>query len=124
MARVNILKQVRAGKRWRLLSIPRNRKGGYNWRVLPEGRFFIEWYEGGRRRRQAAGVTVPQVLEAVKRKKHGLEATALGIQGYPTEEKSERMPLHLAVKRYLESTEELKKRSTLTKYRTVLRRFL
>ena len=43
MSRVNILKRVKIGARWKLLSIPRNDKGNPNWAALPEGRYFIEW---------------------------------------------------------------------------------
>jgi len=35
MAHVNILKQVKSGDRWRLVAIPRNKKGGYDWEALP-----------------------------------------------------------------------------------------
>ena len=54
MSRVNILKQIKVDGRWKLVSVPRDRKGGYDWNSLPEGRYFIEWYERGKRRRQAA----------------------------------------------------------------------
>ena len=42
MAPVNILKQVKAGGRWRLVAIPRHRKAGYEGESLPAGRYFIE----------------------------------------------------------------------------------
>ena len=45
MARVNILKQVKDGDRWKLVAIPRNKKGDYDWESLAEGRYFVEWYE-------------------------------------------------------------------------------
>ena len=50
MSWVNILKRVKIGACWKLLSIPRNDKGNPNWAALPEGRYFIEWYLGGKRR--------------------------------------------------------------------------
>ena len=62
LSRVNILKRVKIGARWKLLSIPRNDKGNPNWAALPEGRYFIEWYLGGKRRREFGGTTVAQAL--------------------------------------------------------------
>lgn len=57
-------------------------------------------------------------------KKHLLEGKALGIAAYANDEDEKRTPLHLAVKRYLEIVEALKKPNTLRKYRSVLNRFL
>ena len=79
MSRVNILKRVKIGARWKLLSIPRNDKGNPNWAALPEGRYFIEWYLGGKRRREFGGTTVAQALESQKRKRHELEGRHLGL---------------------------------------------
>jgi len=123
VGRVNILKQVKTGERWKLVAIPRNRKGGYDWTSLPEGRYFIEWYERGRRKRQAAGGTAAEALEMVRRKKHTLEGRALGVEGEP-EGEEKRSALHVAVKHYLETIKALKKPNTLRKYRAVLQRFV
>ena len=124
MSRVNILKRVKIGARWKLLSIPRNDKGNPNWAALPEGRYFIEWYIGGRRRREFGGTTVAQVLEAQKRKRHELEGRKLGISGFEKAgEQVKNPPLHIAVSRYLAQVETLKKPNTLRKYRAVLDRF-
>lgn len=125
MARVNMLKQVKVGERWKLVSIPRNRHGRYEWKALPEGRYFIEWWERDKRKRQAAGATTADALEAARRRKHILEGRALGIEAYAAaEEDAKRTPLHVAVKRYLEVVEGLKKPNTLRKYKAVLNRFL
>ena len=125
MARVNILKQVKVGDRWKLVSIPRDRHGRHDWKALPEGRYFIEWWERGKRKRQAGGSTVADVLEAARRKKHVLEGRALGVEGSAAEdEQIGRTPLHVAVKRYLDLVESLKKPNTLRKYKAKLNRFL
>ena len=125
MARVNILKQVRVEDRWKLVSIPRDRRGRYDWKALPEGGYFVEWRERGKRKREAAGFTVAEAMDAGRRKKHALEGKALGIEAYATaDEETKRPPLHLAVKRYLDVVEGLKKPNTLRKYRAVLNRFL
>jgi len=125
MARVNILKRFKTDHRWKMVSIRRNRNGKYNWKALPEGRYYIEWYAGGKRKRQAAGVTAAGALEVARRKRHEMEGKALGVAGYEEDDAdSRRIPLHVAVKRYLDVVEGLKKPNTLRKYRTVLERFL
>ncbi|MGH9351107.1 MAG: hypothetical protein ACRD2G_02935, partial [Terriglobia bacterium] len=103
MPRVNILKQVKVDGQWRLVAIPRDDHGRANWKSLPEGRYFIEWRERGKRRREAAGITTADALEAARRRKHILEGRALGVAGYAAaEEEAKRTPLHVAAKRYLE----------------------
>ena len=125
MPHVNILKQVKVGERWKLVSIPHDQHGRDDWKALPEGRYFIEWWERGKRRRQAAGATTADALEAARRRKHILEGRALGVEGYAAaEEEARRAPLHVAVKRYLDVVESLKKPNTLRKYKAVLNRFL
>ena len=125
MPHVNILKQIKVGAGWKLVSIPRDRHGRYNWKSLPEGRYFVEWWERSKRKRQAAGATTADALEAARRRKHILEGKALGIEGdVALEEETKRTPLHIAVKCYLEVVEGLKKPNTLRKYKAVLNRFL
>jgi len=122
MSRVNILKQLKVDGRWKLVSIPRDRDGRYNWKALPDGRYFIEWWEHGKRKRRAAGATAAEAQEAARRRKHILEGRALGVEGYGAAEDDAglRTPLHVSVKRYLDVVEGLKKPNTLRKYRAVL----
>src|SRR5436190_7614468 len=123
MACVNILKRIKIDGRWKMVSIPRRQNDNYDWKSLPEGRYLIEWYERGKRRREAAGQTVAEALDAVRRRKHQLEGKALGIATETEEEEPRRRPLHLAVKRYLDVVDALTKPNTLRKYRAVLERF-
>jgi len=124
VSRGNILKRVKIGARWKLLSIPRNDKGNPNWAALPEGRYFIEWYLGGKRRRAFGGTTVAQALESQKRKRHELEGRHLGLPGFEkASEQPKNPPLHIVVSDYLDPVETLKKPNTLRKYRAVLERF-
>ncbi len=107
------------------MSIPRSPQGRYQWKSLPEGRYYIEWYERGKRKRQAAGLTTAQAQQAARQKRHLLEGRALGIPAYAAmNDEAQRTPLHIAVKRYLDIVEGLKKPNTLRKYRAVLNRFL
>jgi integrase/recombinase XerD len=123
LAHVNLLKQIKVEDRWKIVAIPRNTKGGYDWSALPEGRYYLDFYERGKRKREAAGSTATEALEAVRRKKHSLEGRALGVES-ASEEAAKRVPVHVAVKRYLESVEALKKPNTHRKYKAVLDRFV
>ena len=72
---------------WRPLedvSHPRNAKGNYDWNAIADGRYYVEWYAGGTRRRVSAGVTAAQALEVQRRKHHELEGRKLGIPGFQT----------------------------------------
>jgi len=125
MSHVNIVKKIKVDGDWKLLSIPRNTKGNYDWNVLPEGLYLIEWRTGGKRRRESAGVTAAQALEAQRRKRHELEGRKLGIPGFETAGETVKKPaLHVAVNKYLEQIEALKKPNTHRKYEAVLKRFL
>jgi integrase len=122
---VNVLKQVKVGDRWKLVSIPRDSKGDYDWKALPEGRYFVEWWQAGKRKREAAGGTAAEALEVIRRRKHVLEGRALGMKGYALADEAPKRPaLHVAVQRYLDIVENLKKPNTLRKYKAVLNRFL
>ena len=122
MPKVNIVKQVKVDERWKLVAMPRTDKGGYDWNALPEGRYFVEWWVGGKRKREAGGGTVAEALEVARLRKHKLEGKALGLAG-ADEAETKRTTVHIAVKHYLESVEALKKPNTLRKYRAVLNRF-
>jgi len=125
MSHVNIVKKIKVDGDWKLLSIPRNTKGNYDWNALPEGLYLIEWRAGGKRRRESAGVTAAQALEAQRRKRHELEGRKLGIPGFETAGETVKKPaLHVAVNKYLEQIEALKKPNTHRKYEAVLKRFL
>ena len=81
MSRVNIVKKIKVDGDWKLLSIPRNTKGNYDWNALPEGLYLIEWRGGWKRRRESAGVTAAQALEAQRRKRHELRAESWASPG-------------------------------------------
>jgi integrase/recombinase XerD len=124
VSRVNIVKRIKSDGRWKMLSIPRNSKGNYDWNALPDGRYYVEWYMGGTRRRSSAGVTTAQALEAQRRKRHELEGRKLGVSGFETAgEAAKKQPLHAAITKYLEQIDALKKHNTHRKYEAVLNRF-
>jgi hypothetical protein len=97
----------------RLHRFGRDASGGYDWGALPDGRYFVEWYEAGKRRRAKAGVMIAQAQEAQRRKRHELEGRKLGVPGYDAPSPApEAQPLASAVTQYLEHVETLKKPNT------------
>jgi integrase len=79
---------------------------------------------GGTRRREGAGVIAAQALEAQRRKLHELEGRSLGVPGFETAgESTKKAPLHIAITKYLEQIDALKKPNTHRKYEAVLHRF-
>jgi hypothetical protein len=126
MARVNIVKQIKAGDRWVLKAIPRKKTGERDWKALPEGSYFLEWRENGKRRREPAGITASQALEAQRIKKAELAATAVGIlQRYKqvAPPGPEAVFLSDLIRRYLDQIDTLKKPNTYRKYNAGLTRF-
>jgi len=88
---------------------PRNAKGNYDWNAIADGRYYVEWYVGGTRRRVSAGVTAAQALEIQRRKHHELEGRNLGIPGFETGGETVKKPaLHVAITKYLEQIAALK----------------
>src|SRR5271165_4972927 len=108
LSRVNIVKRIKIGGRWKMFSIPRNAKGNYDWNAIADGRYHVEWYAGGTRRRVSAGVTAAQALEVQRRKHHELEGRKLGIPGFETAGEMVKKPaLHVAITKYLEQIDAL-----------------
>src|SRR2546423_14575683 len=125
LSRVNIVKRIKIDGLWKMFSIPRNAKGNYDWNAIADGRYYVEWYVGGTRRREGAGVTAAQALEAQRRKRHELEGRNLGVPGFEKAGETVKKPaLHLAITKYLEPIEALKKPNTHRNYAAVLKRFL
>jgi hypothetical protein len=69
--RVRILKKIRQESgEWRFISLDKVR-GRYLWDKRP-GYYFIEWWEGKNRKRQLAGTTPTEAIDASRRKSHEL----------------------------------------------------
>jgi len=127
VAHVNLLKQFKTGTGWVMKSIPRKSNGQRDWNKLPDGSYFIEWREEGKRMRSPAGRTVAQALEAQRIKLAEIGATEVGIlQRYkPLTPPPEPAPIRLSaqIRRYLDQIDTLKKPNTYRKYSAVLMRF-
>ena len=126
MARVNIVKQIKVDGSWVLRSIPKKQSGNYEWTALPDGTYFIEWRENGQRKREPAGITASQALEAQRKKRHALEGRRWSSTPSALEHRIDVLgnsPLQTLIDRYLEQVETLKKPNTFRKYECVLQRF-
>src|SRR6185437_12703497 len=84
MARVNILRQVKTPSGWQNTALERDDRNRIKW--PSRARFLIEWRESGKRKREAAGETPSEALEAQRRKRLELEAKATGLHVTDPEE--------------------------------------
>ena len=87
--RANLLKHVKGGSAWRYYPVVWLQNGSVrpNYVLVhgkaehhPEGFYSIEWYEHGRRRRQAVGKEASEAQAALGRHVHRLQGLALGIE--------------------------------------------
>ena len=107
--RVNILKKVRVGGSWKLVSVlERNGKIVRDHVLIsgndehhPEGGYYVEWYQEGKRRRQAVG-DYSEVLEAARRKSIEVNAQKAGIIEASPEPEQQRVTVSEAIDDYLD----------------------
>jgi len=69
VTRVNILRRIKTSKGWANVALKRNTKKRIQW--PSGGPFLIEWRENGTRRREAAGTTPAEALEAQNKEAPG-----------------------------------------------------
>ena len=68
---VRIIKKVHdEDGQWRFISL-RHAGTRYVWDKRP-GRYFVEWWEGKQRKRESAGITPSEAMEAQRRKRNAL----------------------------------------------------
>jgi integrase/recombinase XerD len=121
VARVNILRRVKTASGWANVALKRNPKGRIVW--PSGGHFLIEWRENGRRRREAAGDTPSEALEAQKRKRLALEAGESGLEISDPNNKEGDLPLAKAVETFLNDIKTFRKPLTHQKYECILELF-
>ncbi len=121
--RVRIIKKVRiTGGIWKFVSLDRvnNR---YVWDKRP-GYYFLEWWEGVKRRRQRAGETPSQALEAQRRKRNELigELALSGRQLETVHKEGDATPLANAIELFADHIKihSPAKPRTLERYQEVL----
>ena len=116
---MNIFRQVLTENGWRNAALERDGKGRIKW--PSRARFLIEWRESGRRKREAAGETPSEALEAQRRKRLELEAAQTGVK--ILDESEPQFPLTKTIDGFLKDIKTFRKKLTWQKYDHVLNLF-
>ena len=66
LKRIRVIKKIQEGGAWRFVSLQRAGRR-YVWDPRP-GTYYLEWWDGGQRRREVAGDTPSQAIAAQRRK--------------------------------------------------------
>src|SRR5882724_11839768 len=125
--RVRIIKKVQDTKgSWKFVSLVRT-GNRYVWDSRP-GSYFLDWRDGKKRRRELAGATPAEALEAQRRKRNELIGEAIAQGKALPESTAQRADLRLiadAVRMHLEHVKahSPNKPRTLSRYRKVLEHF-
>jgi integrase/recombinase XerD len=128
--RVNLTKRIRTAEGLRYCSVVESANGRIkpDWVVVdgqeekhPEGAYYIEWREGGKRSRLSVGKDAAQAQARRLRKRAELNAVAKGVTVVPdSAESTDGRPLAEAMATYLEEVALTKKPKTLAAYTTAL----
>lgn len=122
MSRVNITRQIKNAAGWRNVSLDRDGRGRIKWGTGP-GRYLIEWYERGQRRRRAAGTTPAEALEAQRRKRLELDAHEANIRLPDLVEDEDELLLETSIGNFLKDIQTFRKPLTYQKYKYILKLF-
>ncbi len=93
--------------------------------IHDEGTYYLEWWSGGQRTREAAGPDAFLAAEAMRKKQAELAAIRNGIVPQPAEEEPEpdRVPLQKAIDSYIEYIRYHRSLRTWRTYRPILNAF-
>jgi integrase len=130
---VNLTKRVLTSKGWRYCPVILSANG----RVKPdtvlvnsrpeihkEGAYYLEWYEGGKRRRESVGKNPADAVARQQRQLQILAAETLGLEVTDPEAKDGRIRISDAVEEYLAEVKDSKKPKTHAAYKTALDYFV
>ena len=124
---VRIVKKIRTAPGiWRFVSLTRAGQR-YVWDSRP-GQYFLEWWEGLKRRREAVGSAPSEALEAQRRKVHellGKMVAGKDVVPIQTDDISTFMPIFEATGTFLQHVEvhSPDKPKTLARYHAVMDHF-
>jgi hypothetical protein len=134
--RVNVIKYVRVGQKWRFAAVVEKQGRVIRDHVWigrrdehhPEGRYFLEWYQSGKRRRHSVG-GFENVIDGSRRKAIELGAIRAGLicpHPEPTNNSANRVTIAAAIDSYLDRVKHHRSLRTYRTYRyrldTLLRR--
>jgi integrase/recombinase XerD len=128
--RVRVLKYVKVGNDWRFANIvERNSKIVRDYVLIsgrdehhPEGAYYIDWYELGRRHRKSVR-DFSELIEQARRKAIEVEALRAGVirrEATPATTKPDRIRIGTAIDNYLAYIENHRSRRTYLTYRYTL----
>jgi hypothetical protein len=130
--RVNIIKYVKLDEGLRFAPLARKTNGNIRWDAVlvegvemrhPEGRYFIEWRQDGRRRRKAVGTIPSGILAAAQRQRAILNLRSTGVEVKEPKPSARMTYLQDAIAKYLRDVQMNKARSTYVHYRQTLNLF-
>jgi integrase/recombinase XerD len=129
--RVNILKMVRVGQACKLTSVVERNGKIVRDHVLisgcdehhPEGGYYLEWYQNGKRKRQAVR-DFADVIEAARHKSIEVNAQKAGIIEASQESEQQRVTISQAIDEYLDFIKAHRKERTYVTYRYTLDKLL
>ena len=129
--RVNVLKKVRVNGSWKLASVLERNGKIIRDHVLisgndehhPEGGYYLEWYQEGKRRRKAVG-DFSEVIEAARRKSIEVNAQKAGIIDASKGLEQHRVTISQAIDKYLDFIKDHRKQRTYLTYRYTLDKLL
>ncbi len=126
--RVNLIKKIKIGNAWRFAPVVPEANGKLKDRVRingavevhPEGTYFIEWREGGKRRRETA--VREDAVDQARRKAVELRAIRDGLIAAPEPEAevAPKTPIGQAIDEYLRYVRMQRKKRTHLTYRYTL----
>jgi integrase/recombinase XerD len=89
----------------------------------PEGAYYLDWYEGSKRKRLSVGKDAAMAFARKMRKQAELNAKAQGVPIAPEAQEQSGQSLQAAIDQYVEETRLTKKKKTLAAYSVALRYF-
>lgn len=126
--RVNLIKKIKLGTIWTFAPVVPEANGRLKDKVRvkgevevhPEGSYYIEWWESGRRRREAT--TREDAIECARHKSVELRAIRAGLIAAPElpPAASDKTPIDDAIKDYLKYIKMQRKKRTYLTYRYTL----
>lgn len=129
MVKVNLTKKIEGGRYCRAVFADNGRIKP-DWVTVngmdekhPEGAYYIDWTDDGKRKRRAVGKSAASALAQKLRKEAELEATARGIQ-VVVAGTDRRIRIQDATVTYLEEVKQAKKPKTFSAYNTSLGYFI
>jgi len=126
MFSVNVLVRVRSENGWVRVPVRKTPKGKFIWDNTTRGRYYLEWYEDGKRKRRSVGTRPAEILEARRRKILELKGRAAeaGRRVEPSHSEEENpVPLTATTEAYLNHVKLNHKLNTYRRYRSVLDNF-